>query len=412
MSSDMNASISNLTITGNRRADKGPKTCPKCNLRFETRLDLILHQESQGHFPCDECDRAFHHAQDLADHKESKHRANQNITCPGCDMHFIRAAAWIYHIEELECPVIFPSTIEARRNERLKFAQALKELNPANSEKLYFQPHSVTKGDRTTKTHLAYDGHRPHDAPDANKVYFRIDDFPRTEAQKFRAGDSKQVDLLTGDDPDPIDQKPGDWGNKKDLFPNSHAAVPPPPELVENLRKPGPGASSLRPNGKRIIDPDHPDFNAAVFKNPILGTFKCPHLLCTVKPKTAKGLILHLRSPAHSEVDISCPYCKNLFKTLTAWVAHTESTSSCAIRDTPDYRPALAQVTGGILDIDPTKTLKNYTPVFKVDETFIKEMSYKRAAPTPGLEQTETAKNNKKANSRGGFQKSYRSRYD
>ncbi|KAI0599148.1 hypothetical protein F4775DRAFT_128997 [Biscogniauxia sp. FL1348] len=120
---------------------------------------------------------------------------------------------------------------------------------------------------------------------------------------------------------------------------------------------------------------------------------------------------MHLRSPAHSPADIACPYCKNVFKTLTAWVSHTESTSSCSVRDTPDYRPALAQVTGGILDIDPTKRLKNYTPFFKVDEKFIEEMSYKRAAMASGLEKPKSAMSNKQANSRGGFRKGRQSRY-
>ncbi|KAI5918556.1 hypothetical protein F4810DRAFT_691538, partial [Camillea tinctor] len=280
MSSNINTPLSRLALDNNYNAIGGPRKCPKCNLICRNRRALHEHQREKGHYCCDECDSSFHQVQDLVSHRQNNHRAEQSLTCPGCDQHFLRAAAWVAHIEELKCPTIFPSTIEARRNERLQFSEALKNLNPANSKELYYRPQTLTTDDSTTETYLKYDGHRPHDSPDANKLYFQPDAFPRTEAQKFRAGDSKQVDLLTGDNPDPIDQKPGAWGKKKDLFPDALSAVPPPPELMENIRQPGPASSSLRPTGQRIIDPDHPDFNAAVFMNPILGTFKCPYLLC------------------------------------------------------------------------------------------------------------------------------------
>ncbi|KAI1496533.1 hypothetical protein F5X99DRAFT_422031 [Biscogniauxia marginata] len=377
--------MANLSTANKPRA--GPRRCPKCNKLCETRKDLWIHQTVQGHHLCNECDATFHDDKALVDHKQANHRADQNIVCPGCGETFLRAGAWMHHIEQKQCPVIFPSVVEARRDERLKFAQALQDRNPATRKKLYFHPPSVTKDDGVTKTRLEFDCHRPHDSPDANKLYFRPDDFPRTAVQKFRSGDSKAPDLLTGDNSDPLEQKPGNaWAQKKQLFPNSFQAVPPPPELMENLRQPGPGASSVRPSGERIIDPDDPDFNASLFKCPILGTFKCPYIRCKVKPKTANGLIMHLRSPVHSNVDISCPACKNVFKTMTAWVQHTESSTTCNIRDTEDYRPALGQLTGGILDVHPTKTMKNNTPLFKVDKNFVKEMGYNKPAPIPGLE--------------------------
>ncbi|KAI0009544.1 hypothetical protein F4779DRAFT_640389 [Xylariaceae sp. FL0662B] len=237
---------------------------------------------------------------------------------------------------------------------------------------------------------LAYDGHRPYGGPDnTSPLYVRLEDFPRTALQEFRHGGSKQPDLLTGENADDPEQKTENaWAQKKTLFTETYHAVPPPPELLRDVKFPSPSA---RPDGKRILDPYHPDFNVGLFTDPILEVFKCPHKTCKYKAKTGRQLVTHLKGEKHSGVQVKCPNCSHIFTSASGWVRHSETVSlaKCNVRRMANYRLALHQITGGALDIDPVNKLANGTTKYLIDEHFLKSLRGPKTDRLKALENKE-----------------------
>lgn len=244
----------------------------------------------------------------------------QRIECPGCYTVFNSASGWLHHIESHECTTIFPSHLEAQKKKNEQFANALARLdiNQSDGSKgIDLSKITDTWGDDPTlKTLDGYDNLEPHHGTTVDQEYKKSEDFPRLSTQAYRAADSKQLDLLTGDAPGPKPMQPTNaWSQKKQLFPGqvSRRSVPP---SSTSVSQPGfsvhspvgqkqpfepkdrnakvqvaqlPRAVSATPNPRgptphaaplskgRVVDPDDPDFNAGQFYNSILEQFKCPH---------------------------------------------------------------------------------------------------------------------------------------
>ncbi|CEJ80458.1 hypothetical protein VHEMI00639 [[Torrubiella] hemipterigena] len=104
------------------------------------------------------------------------------------------------------------------------------------------------------------------------------------------------------------------------------------------------------------------------------GRYVCPRASCQRVFKTAKQLLKHLQSPAHSGVSFNCPRCLRTFKSLTEIVSHVElSGPTCPIRSTDDFGAYLDFLTGGLLEVCkesfPDETLK-YAVSKDVQELF------------------------------------------
>ncbi|KAI0851564.1 hypothetical protein F5Y00DRAFT_259567 [Daldinia vernicosa] len=365
-----------------------PLRCLKCMATFATQRGLYLHQQKQGHLACGFCKLSFHDITALIQHRADDHKAEQDLPCPGCRTKFISAGEWIRHVERGECHAIFPSDISGNIVQAVEsISKALAESKfedvdyTVNSGKSYAEISDTWKNDETWNREQSLDA---RDNPER---------FPRTARQEFYQGGSKQTDLLTGDDGANVEQRPFNaWAQKKNLFPEKAAsrAVPPPPSLLENMTRPSP---STQPTGQRIIDPDHPGFNAGLFWNPILEVFKCPHKdkfgkECGSKLKNSKGLIAHLRSPAHTSPRFQCPGCTNVFTSGGSWAQHAENVneSKCRIRNTPFYRQALNMITNGALDIDTLIKLANDMAKVKFDAAWAASKQRDESGPVPGSE--------------------------
>ena len=224
------------------------------------------------------------------------------------------------HIEAYQCTSIFPSTLEARQKKRQEFTDALARLEEDPVDLSGVVSHvakaDTWRDDPILKTLDGHDNFKPHHGESVDQNYTQPEDFPRLATQEFRVGDSKQPDLLTADAPGPKPlQTKNAWAQKKNLFPtkaeasslparSAWASGPPPalsahpglaqtqdhnakvrvikPSTVIPARAdPWAGMQQASPSSnERILDPDHPDFNAGLFYEPILAQFKCPHKNC------------------------------------------------------------------------------------------------------------------------------------
>ncbi|KAI1801668.1 hypothetical protein F4811DRAFT_451480 [Daldinia bambusicola] len=365
-------------------AEGPPPRCFKCMTTFSDQRDLYLHQQKAGHLTCTLCKRAFHSLEALIQHRADDHKKEQDLPCPGCSNKFTSAGSWMSHVEGGECHAIFPSDISVNIPDMVEsISKALREtgltvtgdvdlsINPSAS----FPEIKDVWGDEWKKEQSL----RVEDHPEQ---------FPRTAKQQFYQGSSNQSDLLTGDGSTNIEQRPFNaWAQKKDLFPEKRgtSAVRPPPSLLQSMTKPSP---PTQPTEERILDPNHPNFNVGLYKDPILETFKCPHKTCNSKLKSANGLIAHLKSPAHTAPRFSCPGCGDSFTSGASWIQHAETITitKCKIRNTRIFKLALNMITNGALDIDALNKLagEDDTAKIKFDEDWAVSKQRNKSGPVPG----------------------------
>ncbi|KAI1661260.1 hypothetical protein F4813DRAFT_399281 [Daldinia decipiens] len=377
--------------------------CIKCMATFADQRGLYLHQQQQGHLACGFCKQSFHDIKALIKHRAEDHKAEQDLPCPGCGMKFASAGTWMRHVEKGNCHGIFPSDISGNIVQAVesitktlgksRFEDVDYTINPGNPGRSYTEIGDVW-GDEWNKEQSL-------DARD------HPERFPRTAKQEFYQGGSKQPDLLTGDDGASLEQRPFNaWAQKKNLFPEkaAHRAVPPPPSLLENMTRPSP---STQPAGERILDPDNPGFNAGLFWNPFLKTFKCPHKECSSKHSTAQSLVSHLRSPAHTGTPFQCPGCTNVFTSGSSWVQHADNVNEekCRIRNTAFYRQVLNTATKGALKIDTLIKLANDTAKVTFDDDWAASKQ-RGPGPVPGSEEWVKEKEAEASKSQSDSEKS------
>ncbi|KAI1214536.1 uncharacterized protein F4807DRAFT_449202 [Annulohypoxylon truncatum] len=347
--------------------------CPKCRATFTDGGLLRSHQHQAGHLICGLCEVSFHTIEALLAHRKEDHKAAQDLRCPGCTKNFTTTSGWIYHIESGQCHAIFPSDI----------SQGLVTVMDAIAENLMkTQLQGEGNTDFSGPSHItdAWDGEWTNDPSlDAQK---HPENFPSLVKQKSHLAVPKQSDPLTGAGAKNLVQQPGNvWAQKKNFFPEKakESVVTPTPQ-PSFLESPGEPVLSSRPTGQRILDPDHEDFNVAAFWNPILETYNCPHNSCNSKFNRSKGLISHLKSPAHSGVRFNCPGCRAVYTSAFSWVQHVEtvSLSKCRVRESREiYGYALREITHGALDVDTLSELPNATTKVKVVEDWAKAKGHK-----------------------------------
>ncbi|RYP92027.1 hypothetical protein DL770_001882 [Monosporascus sp. CRB-9-2] len=406
--------------------------CPVCARIFNNSAVKKAHQRVEGHFQCAVCKAKFHDDAAVVHHVFEEHKTVHDIKCPGCLKTFMRAGAWLQHVENYECTGIFPEDLEARKKKIEDFKEALAKLETSGPDWLEgVDVSAVTdtwRNDPIVATLEGHDNLKPHHGTTVDQNYTKPVDFPRLDTHEYRAGGSKQPDFLTGDAPGLQPMQPANaWAQKKNLFPDakpdkalsavrtplgnrppqssafagpaayrqgpastqernariqvvkSYNAVPPTPDLL------GKTSQATASSGERVLDPDHPNFSATVFHDPILDQFKCPHR-CNKKFKTARDLVTHLRSAAH------------------------KAFTGCWARDSDQFRRKLSELTGGLLDIKPATAeedranpegmTRDMANIF-LDKKAVAELRKPPSGNAPGLEGEEKARQQADPRSRG-----------
>ncbi|KAI1131227.1 hypothetical protein F5Y10DRAFT_287437 [Nemania abortiva] len=384
--------------------------CPKCSVKYPNLHELLTHQRAEQHFVCDKCEQCYWTEDDLRKHKRNYHRPELDLECFGCGSHFDRAHLLWNHFESNECKVIYPSDIARLREKNLEFAQQL-ELRKATLEDIIQQGESHIKGEHTWASDFGGEIPEPAMPPtspppaafaltrNAHPLHYRSEDFPvlPTQAKTPKAFN-------------PLGYRSGNsWSNRKATIsqtpnkaPVSYNAVPPPTSYdsppayasrnaphspahnnrIQTTEAPTNPVESSGPQStttlvQRIVDPDHPDYNPAVFHNSLLEKYVCPYKSCGKKFNNVYALTQHLRSPAHAGGRISCICCKKQFTTVASLISHMETATKCPIRDTDGFRRALGQVTGGILDFHIRSGM------FTIDQNSVRRLLEMRSEASP-----------------------------
>ncbi|KAI1425914.1 hypothetical protein F5Y12DRAFT_326492 [Xylaria sp. FL1777] len=388
--------------------------CTKCNIKYPNIHELLTHQTSERHFACDQCALCFWTEDSLQDHKRKNHRDELDLECFGCQRHFTRAAMLWQHLESGQCNAIYPSDIAMLREKNLKFAEQL-ELRKVTIEDILQQGESHIKGEDTWASEFG--GETAHTKPSVTP------DFPSRPAP-ILAGSAHPLYYRSGDFPVlavrqkvPLTrtiQKENFWSSGKEpitptsnISPISYNTVPPPPSYdyraanatggpingfthnnkirtIQAPANPAEGGPHGATSSGRIVDPDNPDYNPAVFYNEMLEKFVCPYKSCKKKFYNVFALTRHLRSPIHTGGRISCICCKKMFTTVAQLIAHMEMATRCPIRETDGFRRALGQITGGIIDFH----IRSGT--FFIDNNSVQELLNLRSGSVTVLSKKET----------------------
>lgn len=262
--------------------------CHKCDKTFDDKHELAVHQLKEGHLVCDICGESFHNIESVSAHRTRVglftcsttlpyrtmayrkpvqiHRSHDSVACPGCPKTFVTAGRWMHHVEKGECPSLFPSDVSGSAAEVM--AQLSKEWRDyANVE---YTPFSGDSHIRDTWAGYKDEADTPRFEVQKHPV-----DFPGIANQASHRSSS------TGDGAGQLKPHPGNaWSQKKNLFPEKQERKAAPltmSSLTEDLVE---SILSGRPSSGPILDPGSPGFNVAVFYNPILEVYACPHKMC------------------------------------------------------------------------------------------------------------------------------------
>ncbi|KAI3321973.1 hypothetical protein HD806DRAFT_545634 [Xylariaceae sp. AK1471] len=403
------------TGSNNSFQEESPQSlvCPVCNVQHATIDELLKHQSCNRHFACDECEQCYWTQEGLQLHKRNDHPAHQDLQCPGCQCHFTRVSLFWKHIENSQCRVIFPGDIARQRERKLEFAKQL-ELRGRGLDDILLQGKSHIKNEDTWASHI--EGEAPaaepmailnrHPSallpntrpisitPDAHPVSYRNEDFPAIPSeQEMNAWEEQKVLFPDTSDSTPVTYNavppPTSHSTTLAATPRKPIQQPASNNRIQTLPTPANPAESgehTTTSSGRIVDPNHPDFNAAVFYNSLLNKFVCPYKICRKKFNSAHTLVGHLRSPAHTGGRLGCICCKKIFTTPVALIEHMETTTTCAVRDTDNFRRALGDLTGGLIDVDTRSRLRNNTTKFVINEKAFRELRSSVSGSNTGLE--------------------------
>ncbi|KAI1266638.1 hypothetical protein F5Y18DRAFT_425886 [Xylariaceae sp. FL1019] len=354
--------------------------CKRCGKTFPDSEELRRHKVRKGHFSCDHCDKTFYHPQSLMMHHRQLHYVAPKLFCPCCKLAFTTGAEFFLHIENNSCRGISAASVARRREKMLDFSRNLSHsIDPVDLAEQYPTRHidpgntwqDWTKENNNNVSTVgastfgqAMGGYGAIVPDNAHKVYYQPGDFPAVqtrEAEKLNAGNTGSIVAKRPPVPGTVSYNavppPASYDLPSTRNPPRQLETTDPNKKIRFMKeedlpvKPG---TTLSETGARIIDPDHPDFNASVFYVTQLEKYVCPHSSCRAKIGTASALRQHLKSARHGQGSIGCPGCRKTFFMVHQMIAHTETTQSCGARESDCFPSALGQATGGLMSVDST----------------------------------------------------------
>ncbi|KAL7914995.1 putative C2H2 finger domain protein [Trichoderma velutinum] len=377
----------------------GPWSCKHCQKSFSVWEDLVEHKKSkrnenkEDHIHCKFCGRDFYTLEGEMKHMQVEHPLEQNLDCPGCGQGpFKRLGSLMSHIERGFCTRIDGALLDELREEKLAFPRRLEQLTQESIKGNYMKYMPSTNA---TISISGWDVEKeppsfkmvPEEFPDlSTTVVDRTQSPSVTTAIKSEPGKGNRADKKATQGLLELPFRLADkteTGSISNSEKKAHGSERLPLRLLSDInrdnniedpssvQRPQPAFKSGVTTVVAGIDPDdpnNPSFNVARYQCPITEKWNCPKRPCGKTFKAAKGLIGHLRSPAHGNKTYRCPCCLKMFKTLAGIASHAETRGSkCRIQDTVHYEIYMGQLTAGIVDVERTR-YQDGSIIFKTSE--------------------------------------------
>ncbi|KAL7937282.1 putative C2H2 finger domain protein [Trichoderma chlorosporum] len=358
-------------------SSEGPWFCKHCQRPFSVWEELVAHKKQmrndikEDHIHCKFCGRDFHTLEGEMRHMQVEHPLEQNLECPGCGQGpFKRLAGLVSHIERGFCTRIDSVLLDELREAKLEFPRRLEQLTresikgnymkymPSNNATSSISGWFVEKEPSSFKMVPEEFPNLPiaSDGQTQSSTVFKL---------PFRPANKKETASVTNN------EKKTQGATRLPLRLLSDINRDNTVDTQVSAQRPQP---AFKPGVTTIVagmdpdDPNSPSFNVARYQCSITEKFNCPKQLCGKTFKSARGLIGHLRSPAHGNKTYRCPCCLKMFKTLAGITSHAETRGSkCRIQDTVHYETFMDQLTAGIVDIERI-TYQDGTIIFKTSE--------------------------------------------
>lgn len=308
------------------------------------------------------------------------HPADQDVECPGCQSHFIRAAHMIDHIESNMCSVYRAWQLRQSICQKYVVKQIMKAPEKVRKQmatlidgtETYDQDEGgVSLLDRPTEGEAQMAGYEPLHvathyrdisspttsnigslAKSMQSMSLGANDSEYEQAYPYASGqdsvNDKQSASGTTKSIATASSKPSAWNKptnaSKTLFPKAKPTPSPKPGdwtgMIAQREKEALGDDSGNLLKAHWWNPSAPDYNLQPFFNAGMGVFNCPFPDCLSDGMAfyAEGdLQEHIRM-FHLPDFYQCPNCFKRFSKASALVAHAESTQKCTIRASGGFK--------------------------------------------------------------------------
>ncbi|KAF2165236.1 hypothetical protein M409DRAFT_67484 [Zasmidium cellare ATCC 36951] len=411
--------------------------CYKCDVDCEDWEDLTRHKvdmmapflerrviatddNKPKHIVCEFCGEDFKSFGGRKLHRQQAHPADQDIECPGCKSHFVRAANMIVHIEDNGCSEIRPHELFRAICHKFVVKQVLRAPDKFKLSQVPAGPAgpAVTDG---TETHDQDDGgvslldqedeaqlagYKPLSSssdymstasPTPSRASMNVRPAPPSQASLTQSMRNMSITTATprsvsGTSAGSYDQsypylapdtsgavqvwasssgKPSAWGTSSNASKKLFAKAQPTPlqagdwNAVLAQRE----EESLADDGKNLMkarwwDPSSQDYNPDLFKDESTGVYTCRFPDCM-----SDGIAFHALVDLQDHITMfhlpghfQCPSCFKRFKKASALVGHAENTRKCNVRASGGFKSLIAEITGGLLDAKSVSVPKIYRP--------------------------------------------------
>ncbi|KAL9096840.1 MAG: hypothetical protein Q9165_000804 [Trypethelium subeluteriae] len=381
--------------------------CRKCDLDFPDYDSHLSHRvESDAHITCDRCGQDFGSDSGLNRHKKqvrwtsdqltnvyreraaanTSHPVDQNIVCKDCGVKFVRAAAYVRHIESGHCRKNANSHHQLEANKQHKHIVRKILENP---EQFNFRV-----GARPGMDIVNFEDDDDEEDSETTGGVSIETAFDEDEEQKRVTYESLRptrpvVDLMSFDDKDESHQKPsskGKWPTPAEAAGADEGSINEPhvAKAIKSLQewesalafkdqehRASNEGNLMQFENARIYNPDSRSYDPYRFWDTQFQAFRCPYPECDENKRrrydSAMEITQHMVDE-HTVNRIRCPTCFKHFQTSAALMSHCEAaTGRCRIQRTRDFGVLIDNLSGGFLTLS-TEEGENDEPMFEAQK--------------------------------------------
>ncbi|KAK4633818.1 hypothetical protein CLAFUR0_03718 [Fulvia fulva] len=360
-----------------------------------------------AHIACEFCGEDFKSFGGRKRHRLHDHPADQDVECPGCKQHFVRAYLMIRHLEQNRCPNIRPlefhrhisqkyivsqvmhapdkllkslaanKTVDDKNPGRIGQAHRDEDLDPLDQD----EEGGVSLLDQADEAQMG--GYKPL-VPESDLIDVHnrggppsaaLERWPRLPGQDLPdlSTSMRGMSIKTPRTPTRRDSilgrekttvtaslpaKPIAWGSKtsEKLFPYSkepkkQSKAADWSGILAQREAQAAAENNTSLWKSRWWDPTSPDYQVEIFYNAFEGAYLCPFESCEKdnhRFDSPYDLHVHM-AHAHIRQVWGCVACHKRFPSPSSLVAHAESSRRCYVRDSGKFKQFITDITGGYL---------------------------------------------------------------